>query len=88
MTRQLSEYQAVHKAADYYEPLLRARFVRAMKELRRNITVEDIARAIQLRQPVVVPRSTIEKALAKCVNVIKDAVMHGGKLGADRLRKL
>lgn len=88
MPRQPSEFEAVHKAADYYEPLLRARFVRAMKALRATITVEDIARAIQLRQTTVVPRSTIEKVLAKCANVVRDAVMQGGKLGADRVRKL
>lgn len=88
MARQPSEFVAVHKAADYYEPLLRARFVRAMKALRATITVAEIARAIQLRQTVVVPRATIDKTMAKCANVVHDAVLHGGTLGAERVRKL
>lgn len=78
----------VHVAADYYEPLFRARFVRAMKALRKSISVEDIARAIRLKQPTVVPRSTLEKALAPCANVVRDAVRRGGQIGANRVREL
>lgn len=75
----------VHTAADYYEPLMRARFVRAMKALRKTVSVDDIARAIRLRQPNFIPRAAIEKALAPCANVVRDAVMRGGQLGAERV---
>lgn len=80
------QLEAVHAAADYYEPLFRARFARAMKAVRKTVSVEDIARAIRLRQPTIIPRAVFEKALVPCANVVRDAVVRGGQLGAEKVK--
>lgn len=83
-----TEYIAIHKAADYYEPLFRANFVRAIKRMRSSLTIASLARAIQQRHPQVLSRQVIQQALAPAEKIVRDAVRRGGQLGAERLRKL
>jgi hypothetical protein len=71
--RQPSEYAAAHRAADYFERLLRAKVVKALKSLR--------------RRGVSVTRADIQKALKPAVHVIKDAVRAGGRIGATRVKE-
>lgn len=84
----MREYAAIHKAADYYEPLLRTRIARAMKLLRKQVTVTDIALAIQMRHTKLFETRAIMKALLPAAKVVRDAVRQGGKLGAERVRSL
>lgn len=82
--RKKSSYKKVHDAADYYEPLLRARIQRAMKALQKALTVEQIAQAIAQGRAIL-PRGSIMNALKPAHNVIHDAFLQGGKIGADRM---
>lgn len=88
--RQPHEYAAVHKAADYYEPLIRARIVRALKSVRKSVSINDLAMAMgNAKQAAsLLPRKTIENALAPAAKVVHDARMQGGKIGAAKVRAL
>jgi hypothetical protein len=88
MPRQPQEYIAIHKAADYYEPLFRARLKRAMKSLRASVSIGELAAAISQRRPEVIPAARIRKALEPAAKVVRDAVRQGGKLGALQVNKL
>lgn len=83
----MSEYVAIHRAANYYEPLFRARFVRAMKALRASIRIQDIALAIAHKNPHLLTLQITDK-LAPASLVVRDAVNQGGKIGAEKVRKL
>lgn len=91
MPRQPQEIRIVHASADYYEPLLRARFVRGMQKLQEQASINKLAMALSsgnLRQAssMVTPsRVTIEQVLMPLKKVLIDAFMRGGKLGADHL---
>jgi len=89
MPRQPKEIKLVHGSADYFEPLLRARFVRAMKEVQSQVSINTLAMSMgNVRQARdVVSRALIERSLNKALKkVLKDAFMRGGKLGAEHLR--
>jgi len=91
MPRQPKEIQIVHASADYYEPLFRARFVRAMKKLQVETSVTALAATLgnakQARN--IIPRKKIEEALTQSVKkVLRDAFMRGGKLGAEHVKDL
>ena len=90
MPRQPQEIRVVHASADYYEPLLRARFVRAMKAVQRQTPINSLALSMaNARQAKnTIPKAVLEQALEPLKKVIRDAYMRGGKLGADHLRKL
>lgn len=88
--RQAHEFAAIHKAADYYEPLLRARIVRALKAIRAGVSINALAMSMgnATQAGDMIPRKKIEAALASASNVIKDAVGQGGKIGAAKVVKL
>lgn len=90
MPRQPHEIQVVHASADYYEPLFRARFVRAMKLLQAQTSINSLAMSMgNVRQATdLIPRSAITKALEPTKKVIRDAYRRGGRLGADHLKEL
>lgn len=90
MPRQPHEYAAVHKAADYYEPLLRVRIVRAMKAIRASVSINDLAMSMgNAKQAAqLVPVAKLKVALAPAAKVVRDAVRQGGKIAAERVRKL
>jgi hypothetical protein len=76
----------VHKAADYFEPKLRMAIVRAMRMLRQQVTVADLARAIMLRESHPISRKTIELALQPAKKIVSDALRQGGRIGAAKVR--
>lgn len=89
MSRKNHNQKPFHASADYYEPLLRARFVRAMKGVQKTVTINRLAQAIAANPRTaheVIPDLQIEEALAPLTKVITDAYMRGGKLGADHVR--
>lgn len=90
MPRQPSEIKVVHSSADYYEPLFRARYVRAMKQLQKSISINDLAMSMgNAKQAAsMVPRSAIVKAMEPLRKVLRDAFMRGGRLGADHMKDL
>jgi hypothetical protein len=78
----------VHKVAAYYEPLFRARVARAMRRLRSRVTLEQLVRAIRLGDTHPIPQATIKTLLEPAAQVIRDAVRQGGRIGAEKVRKL
>lgn len=84
----MREYKAVHKSADYYEPRLRVALARAMKQLRKQVSVHDIAVAISMRHTRFLETAAIKRALEPAAKIIRDAVRQGGKLGAERVNHL
>lgn len=81
--------QSTLDAADYYEPLLRAKFVRGMKALKNRVSTDAIARAIAAGQKNkrVLPDGAVDDALKDTSKVVKDAFNHGGKLAAEVVNK-
>lgn len=79
----------VNQSADYFEPLLRGRVVRAMKQLRDQVSINDLAMAMgNARQATaLVTAKAIREALAPTAKVMKDAVRQGGRIGAEKVRK-
>lgn len=91
MPRQPKEIRVLHASADYYEPLFRARFVRAMKEVQRKVSINSLALSMgNLRQAKdLIPRQLLQDTLSKaCKKVLRDAYMRGGKLGAEHVKDL
>lgn len=86
MSRLPEEYQAIHKAADYYEPLMRTKIVKGLRALRTRVTIQHIVAAMQSGAPIL-PRKQVEAALAPAAKVVRDAVNQGGKLGAMHVNK-
>lgn len=87
MSRPPKDYVEVHKAADYYEPLMRSKITAGLKALRKKITLQHIVASMQSRAAVI-PRKQIEDALQPAAKVIRDAVMHGGKLGEAKVNEV
>lgn len=91
MPRQPSEYVELHKAADHYEPLLRKQFVRAMKLLQKRVSINQLAILMgdprQVRR-VIPSRKDVAAAIEPASKVFKSAFIKGGKLGAERIKKL
>lgn len=84
------EFAAIHKAADYYEPLLRARLVRAFKLIRSGVSINALAMSMgNVRQAGdLIPRKKIEAAFAPAARVVYDAVGQGGKIGAAKIDRM
>lgn len=90
-TRPQKEIKALHSSADYFEPLFRAAFVRAMKKVQKSTSINQVALSMATTgaRTEVVPRKVIEDAVRPFVTkIIRDAMRRGGKLGAQHLTNL
>lgn len=89
-TRSQKEVKVVHASADYFEALFRARFVKVMKQLQKDVPINRVALGLHntKARTQVVPRSTIEAALAPLKQVIIDTYRRGGKLGAVHVKNV
>lgn len=90
MPRQSAEIKVIHASADYYEPLFRARYVRAMKALQKKTSINALAMSMGNAKQAkdLIPQADIVKALEPLQKVIRDAFMRGGKLGASHVSEL
>jgi hypothetical protein len=90
MSRPPSAFTAVHAAADHYEAVLRARFVRAATALRASVSINDLA--MRLSHPkqalALLPKTRIREALAPVATTAQEAFMKGGQLGAAQLNQM
>lgn len=87
--RNPSVYGEVHRAADYFEALLRARFVKQMKEARKKVDQRALADAIAEKdagKALAIVSTPLPSVMRPIQKVIKDAVMKGGKVGAQMVR--
>lgn len=84
-----TQQRAVHGSADYYEALFRARFVRALKRLQQQTSINQLAMALQNSNSIAYPgvdRKAIAAAIAPLQKVIVQAFMRGGKHGASHVK--
>lgn len=84
-------YSEVHRAADYFEALLRARFVKAMKAARGKVDQRALTDAIAEKdagKALTIVSKAFPSLMRPVEKVIKDAVMKGGKVGAEAVRNL
>lgn len=86
--RNESEWKAIHRSADALEPSLRARFVRAMKQLQKETSINELALLIANKKPVVIDRNRIRELLAPVTSVTKEAFKRGAKVGAGKVNQL
>lgn len=84
------EWKQVHASADYYEALFRARFVRAMRKVREQTSINELAMLMGNKRQVkdVIPRARILEALGPCETVVKDALVKGVRLGTQKVNDL
>lgn len=89
-SRQKQEQKNIHASADYFEASFRARFAKAMKQLQKETSINNLAMAMHnLRNATrVVDRKALEKALEPLRPLLRDAYMRGGKLGAKHLKEM
>jgi hypothetical protein len=89
-SRQKQEQKAVHSSADYFEALFRARFVKAMKQLQKQTSINALAVAMHnLRSATqMVDRKALEKALSRYDLFVIQAFMRGGKLAAQHVKDM
>jgi hypothetical protein len=76
----------IKPAADYFAPHLRVAIAKAMRQLRKRVSVQDIAHAIMTHRTQLVPTEEIKKALAPAVKVRRDAFRRGGQIGAAKVK--
>jgi len=90
MARRSEAYIALHKAADTYEAQFRARFVKTMQALQAKVSINDLALLIMQRKrhpPPLLSRREVALAIEPAAKVLQTALLRGGKLGAERIRK-
>jgi hypothetical protein len=77
-------------SAEYFKALFRARFVKAMKKLQKEVSINQLALSMHSTRTSagVITNKQIVDALTPLKQVIKDAYRKGGKLGADHVKAL
>lgn len=80
--------RALHTSANYYEPLFRARFARAMKQVQKQTSINTLAMSMGNAKQAkdLIPRAVLIKALAPLRKIIRDAYMRGGKVGVEHVK--
>lgn len=79
--------------ADRHETVLQRRFVRAMKKLQAEISINDLGVMLasghgKVVDKVLIPRKKIEDVLEPMKDVVKKAVIAGGRLGAAHVMEV
>lgn len=91
MPRQPSEYRATHAAADRLEPKLARAVYRGTQKLRDRLSINALAVAIAAkdvkRAMTLLGLESIEEALAPTADVVRGAVLRGGRIGAAQVNE-
>jgi len=91
MPRLPSEYRALHEAADKAESRLARAVLKALERIRGQVSINDLAMALAnkdaKRALALLPLATIRDALSLAAPIVRDAVLKGGRLGADQVNK-
>jgi len=89
-TRGKRHQKTVLSSADYYESLFRARYVRALRQLQKDTSINKLAASLN-RSSLNRPKLDAD-ALAKAMEPVKQALiaafMRGGKLGAVHVKDI
>ncbi len=92
MPRQRKELVALNKVADPIEPYLAKAFERAVKKLKRSVSINELAMKLALRDAKgamrLLTKDMIKEALGPSATIVRDATIRGGKLGAEAVRDL
>jgi len=90
MPKTREEEKALLDAADKIEARLARAFVLAMQRLRSRIPLEALARAISgadvRAASTVIDSFDVEDALEPSAEILRDAFLKGGKVGAEDVR--
>jgi hypothetical protein len=89
--RQPKNYRAVHEAADKIELRMARSFLRAVGRLRASISISELTVGLGVRDAKLALRvladDRIKQALAPVGTIARDAVLKGGRIGAERVRE-
>jgi hypothetical protein len=72
-------------AAGHFETLLQQRFLKAMKQLQAETSINELAILIANKKPVVIDSKRIKELMGPISKAMLDAFRHGGKLGAKKV---
>lgn len=91
MPRPRSDVRAIHAAADRLEPGLARAVERAMEKLRDSVSINALALALSARDVrramALLPEAAVKEALSPAGTIIREAVIRGGRLGAEQVNK-
>ena len=91
MPRSPIEYRAIHKAADFIEPRMAARFERAAAKMRATVSINDLAMRIEAKDirgaMRLLPKNVVDESLSPVATTVRDAVFKGGRIGAENLER-
>jgi len=87
-----ADYRLVHATADKIEARMARAFVRAADRMRENVSVFELGNALadgDVKRAVraVSPGGQIEDALGPVATITRDAVIRGGRIGAQMVRE-
>ena len=91
MARHPREYREIHKAANFIEPRMAARFERATAKMRAGVSINELALKIAAKDIKgamrLLPKTVVDEALAPVATTARDAVFKGGRIGAENLNR-
>jgi hypothetical protein len=91
VTRQPADYRAVHAEADRFEPRLARALRRSIEKLRERVSINALAMALHARDArtavALLKQAIVADVLSPAGTIIRDAVLRGGKVGAERLNE-
>ena len=91
MPRLPSEYRAIHEAADKAEPRLVRAVLKTLERIRSEVSINALAMALAARDGkralALLPLVTVKDALSAAGPIVRDAVLKGGRLGAEQVNK-
>ena len=91
MARRPADYLIVHKAADNIEPRVARAFERSVERMRSTVSINELAMALSAgdvkRAERLLTVQAVEDALSPVGTIVRDAVLRGGRIGAEILNK-
>lgn len=91
MPRQPHEYKALHDAADRIEPRLARALERALLKLRESVSINELAMMLAMGDVKgalrLLDKERVKDALSPSGTIVKEAVLKGGRLGADEVNR-
>ena len=91
MPRDPAEYRALHVEADRFEPRVARAYRKSVARMEAQVDVDALERAFRAgnrkRVLAILDQIDIDDALSPLLAIFRDAVLRGGRLGADLLEE-
>lgn len=91
MPRPPADYRALHAAADVVEGRLARAFARSVEKLQAGVSINDLANAIARGDVkgalALLPVAAVKDSLSPAGTIVRDAVIRGGKVGAEMVNE-